>query len=187
MYEYKYLGVTLTWNLSWSTHIDNIVNKTRKLTGMPYRQFYQWSEPLALYLSLIRPHLEYEAPVWDSCLFKEIQRIEAAQKFALRVCLKDWNSPCDNLLMESGLSKLSVHRSHLSLCHLYRIVQEQCVHPNAPLSLYHNNYYRRSQDSNRYGRLQARTNVFSSSLFPRTIRVWNSHLLKLLPLSNILL
>ena len=24
------LGVTLTWNLSWSTHIDNIVNQTRK-------------------------------------------------------------------------------------------------------------------------------------------------------------
>ena len=28
--------------------VDNIVSKTRKLTGMVYRQFYQWSDPRAL-------------------------------------------------------------------------------------------------------------------------------------------
>ena len=41
----------------------------------------------------------------DPCLSKDIQRIKAAQKFALRV---DWNSPYDDLLMESGLCELSV-------------------------------------------------------------------------------
>ena len=72
------------WNLSWSTHIDNIVSKTRKLF---YHQFYQWSEHRTLcqfYISLIRPNLEYAAPVWDPYLSKDIQRIEKAQKFCLR-------------------------------------------------------------------------------------------------------
>ena len=40
VYEYKYLGVTLTCNLLWSTHVNNMVNKTRKLTGMLYQQFH---------------------------------------------------------------------------------------------------------------------------------------------------
>ena len=153
------------------------MNKTRKLTGMLYRQFYQWSEPHALcqlYVSLIRPHLEYAAPIWDPCLSKDIQRIEAAQKFALRVCQKDWYSSYDCLLMECDLCELSVRRSHLSLFHLYKIIKEQCVYPNAPLHPYCNNYYTCSQDSNIFERLQARTNVFSSSFFPRTIRQCNS-------------
>ena len=39
--EYKYLGVILTSNLLWSAHIDKIVAKTRKMTGMLYMQAVQ--------------------------------------------------------------------------------------------------------------------------------------------------
>ena len=54
-------------------------------------QFYQWSDPEALikiHLSVIRPHLEYAAPVWSPDL---INKLEHVQKFALRVCIKQWN------------------------------------------------------------------------------------------------
>ena len=100
--------------------------QTIKLMGMLYCQFYQWSELrtlLQLYVSSIRPHA---APVWDPHLSKDILRIEGAQKLALRVCLKDWDSSYHNLLEESDLNKLSVRRNHLSLCHFSRIIQEQC-------------------------------------------------------------
>ena len=67
VFEYKYLGVTLSFNLIMVTsRAEKIVAKTRRLTGMFYRQFYQWSDPEALikiYLSVIRPHLEYATPV----------------------------------------------------------------------------------------------------------------------------
>ena len=89
--EYKYLGVILTSNLSWSAHIDKIVAKARKMTGMLYRQFYRWSNLDALakmYVSIIRPHLEYAAPVWNPELTKDIRKLENVQKFALRVCTK---------------------------------------------------------------------------------------------------
>ena len=81
-----------------------------------------------------------------------------AQKFALRVAVSErLDSSYDNLLEESDLVELNVRRNHLSLCHLYRIIQELCVHPDAPLSLYHNSYYTCFQDINRYKRLQAHT------------------------------
>ena len=75
--EYKYLGVTLTSNLSWSEHVDT---KTQKLVGMLYRQFYQWSSTEALYqlyIALVRPHLEYAAPVWSPYTSKNISKLEA--------------------------------------------------------------------------------------------------------------
>ena len=53
--SYKYLGVTITDNLSWSTHINQITSKARKIIGLIYRQFYTWtSQPalLQLYTSL---------------------------------------------------------------------------------------------------------------------------------------
>ena len=39
VFEYKYLGVTLSFNLSWSPHIERVVAKTRKLIGMLSNNF----------------------------------------------------------------------------------------------------------------------------------------------------
>ena len=36
VFEYKYLGVSLSYNLSWSPRMEKIVAKTRRLTGMLY-------------------------------------------------------------------------------------------------------------------------------------------------------
>ena len=45
------------------------------------------TEPLTtLYGSVVRPNLEYAAPVWSPELIKD-----SVQKFALRICTKQWN------------------------------------------------------------------------------------------------
>ena len=36
-----------------------------------------------LYVYLVRPHLEYAAPVWDPHLQKDIDKLESVQTFAL--------------------------------------------------------------------------------------------------------
>ena len=43
--SYKYLGVLITSYLMWSSHVTNICNKTRRLIGILYRQFYKHSSP----------------------------------------------------------------------------------------------------------------------------------------------
>ena len=72
----KYLGITFTQDGIWSTHIDNICKTTRKVLGMIYRQFYEFSSEetvLNLYRSLVRPLLEYIACIiWDPYLKKDI-------------------------------------------------------------------------------------------------------------------
>ena len=68
VYRYKYLGVVLTDDLTWSEHTNQITNKARKAVGFIYHQFYNMSSKsslLQLYISLIRPHLGYASQVSD--------------------------------------------------------------------------------------------------------------------------
>ena len=75
VYSYKYLGIAITSNLSWSLHISNCCNKTRRLIGLLYRCFYQHASSsalLKLYCSFIRPHLEY---AWNPGLKGDIDQL----------------------------------------------------------------------------------------------------------------
>ena len=67
--HYKYLGVILASNLSWSNHIQEICNKTRRVLGMIYHRISKNiddpSTILKLYTALVHPHLEYAAQVWN--------------------------------------------------------------------------------------------------------------------------
>ena len=65
---FEYLGVILSSKLSFSQHIDSVCSKARKILGLLYRRFYNNASKdtlLQLYLSLVRPHLEYASPVWN--------------------------------------------------------------------------------------------------------------------------
>ena len=64
---YKYLGLLLSSDLSWTQHINNTCTKAKKLLGLMYRRFYHFSTPASLfqmYISLVRPNLEYASQVW---------------------------------------------------------------------------------------------------------------------------
>ena len=83
---FKYLGVTLSSDLSWSPHIQGVCSKARKVIGLLYRRYSQHSNSqvlVNLYMSLVRPHTEYAAPVWDPYHVCDITRIEEVQTFAL--------------------------------------------------------------------------------------------------------
>ena len=51
--------------------------------------------------SFIRPHLEYCAIVWDPHLTKDIEVLEKVQRFALRMCLKNWSLEHNQLYSRS--------------------------------------------------------------------------------------
>ena len=74
----KDLGITISYNLSWSDHIDEVVNKANKVLGVIKRVLGSNSvnEFSLLYKSLVRPILEYAAPVWCPFLVKGIVLLE---------------------------------------------------------------------------------------------------------------
>ena len=177
VHQYKYLGVVLTDDLTWSAHIREITNKARKVTGLLYRQFYSMSSTpslLQLYTSLVRPHLEYASQVWDPFLIKDIQKLESVQRFALKMCCKSWSSSYSENLQQSSLPELSFRRKYLSLSYFYNLVNGRFEFPDIPATLRQINYNTRSSHSSIYVQPYAHSNSFLNSFFPKTISLWNS-------------
>ena len=115
---FKYLGVLLSTDLSWSSHIQGVCNKARKILGLLYRCYYQYSDSRTLcklYLSLVRPHLDYAAQNWDPYLQCDINSLESVQRFALKVCSKKWDAGYNELLDMFRLPSLQNRHLHQTL------------------------------------------------------------------------
>ena len=174
--SYKYLGVCITTDLCWSPHINKICNNSRRLIGLIYRRFHRHSNPpslLKLYISYIRPHLEYSSTVWSPHLKSNIKAIENVQKFALRVSLKTWDSNYQNLLTMSSLPTLLSRRIQARLCHLYKIVNGITEFPDAPIEHKVPRYSNRSANMATLSVPRFKTNSYQFSFFPETISMWN--------------
>jgi len=65
--------------------------KARQKIGILYRKYYQHATPSTMH-ACIRPDLEYAVPTWDPHHQGQINSLEAVQKFAMRVCTKQWSS-----------------------------------------------------------------------------------------------
>ncbi len=172
-----YLGLLISSDFSWSGHIDNICSKAKRILGLLYRRFYRHSNEQTLrqlYLSLVRPHLEYAAPVWSPHLHKDIAKLERTQQFASKMCTKTWDSSYnDELLDRLHLPTLAQRRLHLSLCVMYRIIHVLLYFPP-------NNIIVPSSTSSHYIRSYslyqpfARTDSYLHSFLPNTVSQWNT-------------
>ena len=114
-YSYQYLGVSISSDLSWSDHIHNICTRARRTIGSLYRHFYlnsNFTSLQNLYLTLVRPLLEYACQVWHPHLVRDIAKPERVQKLALRLCTKQGTLDYSTLL---SLCKPSIIGSTLKV------------------------------------------------------------------------
>jgi hypothetical protein len=79
--NHKHLGVTFVSDGNWTAHIENIarsalkqVNVLRKLKLILSKQALS-----NIYLTFIRPVLEYACEVWDGCYERDIKKLEKIQ------------------------------------------------------------------------------------------------------------
>ena len=63
----KYLGVTISDDLSWITHIDNITKSANQTLGFLKRNIRVHNKDLKSveFKTLVRPQLEYASTVWS--------------------------------------------------------------------------------------------------------------------------
>ena len=126
--SFKYLGVLISSDLSWSPHIHSGCSKARQVSGCLFQYFYHHASPkilLKLYIALFLPHLTYCSSVWDppkSSLDSTL--LEKTQFFSLKICSHSWNSSYSTLLSLFDLPTLSTLRSQAKLSLLFKILNQ---------------------------------------------------------------
>ena len=117
------LGVTITADISWSTHITNIAEDARKITSWILSVFSDRSANtlIPLYRSLVRSRLEYCSPLWHPSKVEDIKHLEAVQRtLTSRVSevkhLHYWDR-----LRKLNLMSLQRRRERYLIIHMFKI------------------------------------------------------------------
>ena len=73
----RYLGVDIANDLSWKTHISRITNTANKSLGFLRRNLRTQNSSIRenAYKDIVRPQLEYPAPVWDPHTKDDIHKV----------------------------------------------------------------------------------------------------------------
>ena len=176
--NHKHLGITFSQDGQWTTHVDNIskialkqINVLRKL------KFILSKQALAnIYLTFIRPHLEYACEVWDGCFNREIDKLEKIQLEAARIVtgLTKFASR-EALYFETGWEVLAERRKNRRLVMFYKMHKKLCpsylYNCLPPLVSDTNQYNLRNNDN--YTTPRTRLRLSTNSFIPQTVSDWN--------------
>ena len=88
--KFKYLGVIFDEHINWNEHIKAIVSKAGTRVGLlgRVRRYISSYSANTIYLSMIRPILEYCTGVCACCGETNSASLEAVQKHAGRIIVK---------------------------------------------------------------------------------------------------
>ena len=171
----KYLGLTISHNLSWSTHIAGIIGRATSALAFFRRNFNQCSRDVKIkcYLTYIRPIIEYAAVIWSPHLQNNIYQIEIVQRKAARFVFNDHSrhSSVTDMLNRLNWQSLEKQRDDLTLLMFYKIINQ---HVDVPYNhILHKPFNFTRSGNRKFLHLPSRIDSFKYSFFPRAIRLWN--------------
>ena len=87
----KYLGVNISHDLSWHTHVDATAAKASKSLGFLRRNLNECTKEVkeTAYTALMRPTLEYASPAWYPSTREDVTKLEKVQRQAARFVHND--------------------------------------------------------------------------------------------------
>ena len=82
----KYIGITITSDLNWNTHVSNVGTRANRTLGFLRRNLYSCPQEVkgAAYKGLVRPVLDYGSSVWELPVVVLQEELESVQKRAAR-------------------------------------------------------------------------------------------------------
>ena len=175
-----HLGLNFQSDARWNLHIQGTYEKAcSRLNVLRMLKRSLCRDALVkIYMSFIRPVLEYGDIVWDNCNVRESTILEDIQITAARIITGlRINSSRSNLYQELGWDMLCVRRKVHKLILFYKIVYglapqylQDLLKPCFPPQT---NYSLRNHDGLSFVIPQARTESYLNSFLPSTINMWN--------------
>ena len=170
----KYLGVSITPDLSWKTHIDNISKKANSTMSF-IRRNISASPPSAkatAYKTYVRPIVEYASTVWSPYAETHINQLEMIQRRAARFVKRDYRrtSSVTTMLQDLQWDTLQHRRNVARATMLYKI-QHQLVDitPEPPLRHSRSSRFHDQQ----FTQISCAKTAYQHSFFPATVIIWN--------------
>ncbi len=193
-----YLGIIISEDLKWKTHITKITKRANSTLGFLRRNLRHCPQPCRknAYIALVRSKLEYGSVVWDPYLQGDVDRIERVQRSAARFITKDYRSREEGsvtaMLETLELAPLHERRRLQRLTLLYKVVEgnvpailiEDYLTPQRPKrtvkakqfkDYHHSNIVANSTNNNSkcFQLTFAKHENLKNSFFPRTVLDWN--------------
>ena len=173
----KYLGVTITNDLKWNTHVSNICTKANRTLGFLSRNLTACPLDVkeSAYKGLVRPIPEYGTSVWDPQNILLQDELEKVQKRAARIVTGNYvdyeTGSMTGILKQLKWESLKNWRKDTRLIMLYKGLKGAASIPTndlvPPIRRTRNHHSMAFQIP------MARTDIYKSSFFPQTIRDWN--------------
>ena len=171
-----YLGVELTDKLHWGKHVHAVAAKANRTSAFIYRNLKGCPTRVQThcYKGLVRPVLEYAAPVWDPYQQSLCDTLEAVQRRSVRRILHNFDPrvSASDMVQKLGLQTLRERRMIDRAAMLYKI-HGGLVDIPAKTFLTPVARSMRGQ-TEKLLVPQSRTNAHLHSFFPSAIRLWNS-------------
>lgn len=124
--EEKDLGVIVSDDIKSLSQCAAAVKKANRIVGMIRRNFKFKDKDvmIKLYKSLIRPHLEFCAQVWNPWLLKDIKLLEGVQRrFTKFICKDNVNKTYTERLQLCHLTSLETRRIRGGLIETFKIIR----------------------------------------------------------------
>ncbi len=172
--SHKHLGIYLNNEGTWHQHIDYITNKAWRRINIMRKLKYTLDRKCLeiIYVSFIRPLLEYADIVWDNCTQYEKDSVEKIQIEAARIVTGTTRLvSIEQLYAETCWETLEIRRYSHKLSLFYKM--KNGIVPNylvdiLPLEVDTTRYNLRN--SNNLQTVRSRTTLYYNSFLPATTR-----------------
>jgi hypothetical protein len=173
-----HLGVDFEKMFTWKTHINRLAVKGSKCVGLMRRASRDLPRSCLerLYLTMVRPILEYGGVLFDNSPDIHINPLDKVQREAALVCTGAYkHTKTKNLMSELGWDTLAVRRELQRTCMMYKI-QNNLSPPYLssacpPLVGEINTYNLRNADN--ISIPMGKRTGYVNSFMPNSVRLWN--------------
>ena len=169
------LGILFKKNLKFDEHIDKVVNKVNRISGLIRRKFTHIDKStfLTLYKSLVRSHLDYGNLIYYPTTKKCKQILENAQRRATRLVPELRGMSYEERLMELNLSTLEYRRRRYDIIQVFKIIHKIDDIDMSKFFTFTDNSQLRGHNL-KLNKPRVNKSIRLNSFAMRTIPVWNN-------------
>ena len=175
---HKHLGITLSSNLSWSSHIDIILGSVSPMADVLKKLKYSVDKESLekIYFSFIRPKLEYGCHIWDNCDKGDKKKLEDFQLSIARTVTGARKGTSHELISnELNWPNLTDRREGVKLKNFLKIMSNeipQYLQSLIPEKIGTKRPQSRNPDN--FYSMRSRIETYRLSFIPSSVRLYNS-------------